>query len=80
MVSSSLVLRNYPLLTWISRETASKITLQQRQISKQKLDIFRKWFKENVIQLDAFECPFVVIPCAVIKPQYRQETNDPTFQ
>ena len=54
------------------RELSSKITQEERNVACDRLEVYRKWFMEHVMQEGRMDT-VVLIPIENISPRYRDD-------
>ena len=60
-----------------TRDLSAKITKAERDSAVARLDVYRKWFFQEVMQVDK-HASIVIIPIENISPRYRDDaTYDP---
>ena len=55
-----------------SRDLASKITAEERDVAVERLAVYKRWFLEHVMQ-EGERDTLVLIPIENISPRYRDE-------
>lgn len=56
------------------RDLSAKITQTERDIAIARLDVYRKWFSQEVMQVEKHDS-LVIIPIENISPRYRDEAT-----
>ena len=57
-----------------TREISAKITKLMRDVAVEKLEVYRKWFNDHVMQSEK-QNTIVVLPIENITPRYRDEAT-----
>lgn len=70
-------LNNHHKILTLYRDRGAQVTLEQKEKSLEELEVYRRWFQENIMKPDANGGSDAVlfVPCGSGEPKYRDLPN-----
>lgn len=61
----------------LTRDRGAEVTLEQKEQAEKELDVYRRWFHENILKAEdaGGSDAVLILPCGSADPKYRDLPN-----